>query len=546
MEKKNKKSLIFLVLLFVIGITVGGTIAYFSSRDTFSNEFNTGTYVIQSQERFESPDDWTPGTTTDKEVIVTNKGTTPAAVRVKLTESWKDADNNPLSLMDGDNNLAAIINYAFDKDIKWAKSGNWYYYIRPLNQDESTTSLLESITFNPNVSIDATKDCTTDDTTHATTCTTETNGYGGGTYTLVVDIETCQYDKYQEIWNTNVSITPAPAQSNGTLMVHPLGPNNGTTNTTFGHNVSKLNFEEVSIYDTISIPDDAIDSWDVSEEQNGNVMAWYTDKDNNGKYELYIGQEGGVRANPNSKEAFAWFQYTPKMNMKYLDTSQVESMEDMFEFTCYDNSGCTDTFEITGLENWDTSNVTTMANAFRYTGRTVKKWHMSDISSWNTSKVTTMENMFLYAACYSDDFNIGNICNWNVSNVENMGYMFSWAGYNAKRFYIGNLINWDTRKVENMSGMFNRSSNSFYQEFNIGTLNVYADNIYQFLSGASSVNVILNIHNNPTNYSYALSSAATEDGTQITVNYSSTTANIDAIIATKSYNSHVVKGSQLD
>jgi hypothetical protein len=97
-----------------------------------------------------------------------------------------------------------------------------------------------------------------------------------------------------------------------------------------------------------------------------------------------------------------------------------------------------------------------------------------------------------------------------------------------------------------MSGMFNRSSNSFYQEFNIGTLNVYADNIYQFLSGASSVNVILNIHNNPTNYSYALSSAATEDGTQITVNYSSTTANIDAIIATKSYNSHVVKGSQLD
>ena len=56
----------------------------------------------------------------------------------------------------------------------------------------------------------------------------------------------------------------------------------------------------------------------------------------------------------------------------------------------------------------------------------------------------------------------------------------------------------------------------------------------------------LNIYSNPSDYTSAFDNAATASGSGITVNYSSATTNTDAIIATKSSNSNVVKGVQLD
>ncbi len=540
MEKKNKKSLIFLILLLVVSITIGGTIAFFSSRDTFSNEFNAGTYVIQTQERFESPDDWTPGTTTDKEVIVTNRGTTPAAVRVKLTESWKDTNGNPLPLKDGNNNPAGIINYAFDKDFKWEKVGDWYYYFRSVDQNQSTSSLIESVTFNPNVAITSTKNCVTDETTHATTCTTETNDYGGGTYTLVVDIETCQYDKYQEIWNTNVEISTPNTILTGTLKAI----NTDYGNNVFGKKIDKYNFESVYILDIIRIPAEAIDSWDASVEQNGSIMAWYTDLDENGKYELYIGQEGGVKANPDSSHAFSHFEKSRYNNFKYLDTSNVTNMKEMFYNTGYVMASC-DSFVITGMESWDTSKVENMNGTFRYVGRSCTNWTFGDISGWDTSSVTNMSYMFERAGFSANKFDI-DVSNWNVSNVEDMGFMFDSAGYDSKYWSIGDLSNWDTSKVTNMYQMFPEAGRHADTWNSIGTLKIYANNIHRLFSLDQNAKATLNIYSNPTSYSSAFTNAATVSGSGITVNYVSTTANIDNIIATKSSDSNVVKGVQLD
>ena len=53
------------------------------------------------------------------------------------------------------------------------------------------------------------------------------------------------------------------------------------------------------------------------------------------------------------------------------------------------------------------------------------------------------------------------------------------------------------------------------------------------------------IKGNPTSYSDMFRYAATS-GSGITVNYSSDTTSIDDIIATKSSNSNVVKGIQID
>lgn len=205
-QKKSNKPLIAGILLAVVGI-IGGTFAYFTSTDTFTNVFSTKPYVMEVTEVFESPTDWTPGTATSKTVIATNKSEIPSAVRVKLTESWVDARNQALPLKDSNDVPAAIINFASDLSEKWLKDGDYYYYKTALSQNQSTSSLLESVTFNPAVAITADDDCVTDDTTHTTTCTTTTSGYAGGTYTLVVDVETVQYDQYRTAWSTSVDIT---------------------------------------------------------------------------------------------------------------------------------------------------------------------------------------------------------------------------------------------------------------------------------------------------------------------------------------------------
>ena len=206
---KDKKTILGLALVCVIGI-VGASIAYFSSTDTFQNIFGTKTYKMEVVETFESPDDWTPGTTTPKTVVATNKGDVDAAVRVSFEEEWKDASNNPLPATDGNNHHAAIINFTSDLNKKWITSTEdgktYYYYKAKIAKNESTPTLIESVTFNPALEIDVDHNCVTDSETHKQTCTSETSGYAGGSYKLTIKVETIQYDQYKNGWNTSVEI----------------------------------------------------------------------------------------------------------------------------------------------------------------------------------------------------------------------------------------------------------------------------------------------------------------------------------------------------
>lgn len=209
MEKKNKKPLVALLSVGILGV-VGGTFAYFTSTDTFENIFKTKPYKMEVVETFESPEDWTPGTETSKSVIATNKGDVEAAVRVSYTEEWLDANGDALALKDASDNAAAIINFAADLDTNWTKSTengvDYYYYNTSLAKDESTTSLIDSVTFNPDVEISTESNCVEDTTNHTKTCTTTAGGYAGGTYTLTVKVETVQFDQYQDAWSTTVTI----------------------------------------------------------------------------------------------------------------------------------------------------------------------------------------------------------------------------------------------------------------------------------------------------------------------------------------------------
>lgn len=74
-----------------------------------------------------------------------------------------------------------------------------------------------------------------------------------------------------------------------------------------------------------------------------------------------------------------------------LDMSQVTNMVSMFSDAGYDVSG---KFELTGIANWDVSNVRYMGAAFRGAGRNAKEFVMDDIKNWNTQSSEDMVVMF--------------------------------------------------------------------------------------------------------------------------------------------------------
>ena len=185
-----------------------------------------------------------------------------------------------------------------------------------------------------------------------------------------------------------------------------------------------------------NIPSEAVQSWDVSERQDGSVMAWIVnDTETEGYYKLYIGGDGGVTANPNSSRLFSKFINTKSIKLLNLDTSNVTDMLGMFN-QCY---------SLTELDvsNFDTSNVTNMKSLFNECESLITL----DLSSFDTSKVTDMMTMF------SADKKIETIVfgkNFDTSNVNNMTSMFN----QCENLTELDLTNFDTSKVKNMAWMF--------------------------------------------------------------------------------------------
>lgn len=200
---KNKKSLIGLFALLLIG-TISGTFAYFTTTKTFENIFATENFKTTVSETFKAPSDWTPGTTTDKVVNVTNEGDVEVAVRVLLEEEWKNGNNIlPLSqTTDGDTWSVAVIN--FTNEDQWEEKDGYYYYKEVLSKGESTLPLFESVTYNDKMTKDLAGIVCSEDKDENTNTVTQTcessESYAGATYTLNITVETIQADASQEVW----------------------------------------------------------------------------------------------------------------------------------------------------------------------------------------------------------------------------------------------------------------------------------------------------------------------------------------------------------
>ena len=77
---------------------IGGTFAYYSAEQTFTNPFNTTNYGSQATEKFNPSDgdEWKPGAEVDKDVYATNTGDGEVWVRVKFDEVWSLANGQTI------------------------------------------------------------------------------------------------------------------------------------------------------------------------------------------------------------------------------------------------------------------------------------------------------------------------------------------------------------------------------------------------------------------------------------------------------------------
>ena len=208
-----------------------------------------------------------------------------------------------------------------------------------------------------------------------------------------------------------------------------------STSTFLNTEVLRNQIESITIEKTNVVPSDAKYSKDISSKQDGSVMPWYTDKDNNSLYEISIGSENGsVEANTNGNGMFAYLDNVSTLDLSGLDTSNMTSMSRMFL-----NSKSLTNIDVSGF---DTSKVISMYEMFRGCSSLAN----IDVSSFNTGAVTDMQRMF--CNCFLL-INL-NLSNFDTSKVVNMYEMF----FGCNSLTNLDISNFDTSKVTNMGGMF--------------------------------------------------------------------------------------------
>ena len=199
--------------------------------------------------------------------------------------------------------------------------------------------------------------------------------------------------------------------------------------------VLRNEIESITIEKSNVVPSDVKYSKDISSKQDGSVMLWYTDKDNNNLYEVSIGSENGVvEANTNGIYMFAYLDNVESLDLTGLDTSNITNMGSMF----YKSTS----LKSIKLSNFNTSKTTNMSSMFSE----CNSLEYLDLSNFDTSNVIYMNSMF--SSCSSlKNLNVSSL---DTSNVTTMNFMFS----SCKSLESLDLSNFNTSKVTTMNSMF--------------------------------------------------------------------------------------------
>ncbi len=248
----------------------------------------------------------------------------------------------------------------------------------------------------------------------------------------IQEIDNITNGKYVQITCNSGKITsPEPISSDYYLLNVPGDSDSLFLRTT----IYRKDIEKIIISDSIDGHEPNGDNcWDVSKGSNGSVLAWATDNDNNGLYEITIGTNGDVYLPVNSHQIFARLNHlTSFEGTENINTSKVTDMSNMFHGDIL--------LENIDLSSWDTSNVIFMQSLFD----NCQNIKTINLKGFDTSKVINMQAMFY--ACY--ELTDLDISTFNTENVTNMFWMF----YHTSLTSL-DLSHFDTSKVTNMEGMF--------------------------------------------------------------------------------------------
>jgi len=248
-----------------------------------------------------------------------------------------------------------------------------------------------------------------------------------------------------KIYITSIATTEAPLIAN-----LKVAANVAATEVFLEGPLVKNTIEKLEFVETNKVPADAIGSWDVSAQQNGAITAWYYDRDKNGKYEVYIGQEEGVIANSNSVHLFRYLENLNELNLDHLIVSDVTNMGYMFHHTGYNSP----VFILDLGDNFNTSNVTNMAGMFNNAGYNSPVFKLDLGDHFDTSNVTRMDYMFQMTGYNNTSFTLDLGDHFDTSNVTNMQCLFFYTGYSSTIFTLDLGNKFDTSNVTNMAQMF--------------------------------------------------------------------------------------------
>ena len=260
--------------------------------------------------------------------------------------------------------------------------------------------------------------------------------------------------------------------------------------------VPRQNITTLKVVDNLNIPEGAT-VVDVSKNGDNTIKMWYNEADANGNYDITIGSNNKIYANPSSTSGlFSNLTNVTSIDLSNMDTSGMTNMSNMFS----DNTSLTN---ITFGDNFNTANVINMSGMFK--NCTILK--TIDLSSFDTSNATIMASMFMNCQGLQNldlkSFNTSNVTNmlymfyncssltsldlssFNTSNVERMDAMF----YNCSSLISLDLSNFDTSKITDMTYMFNRcKSLTNINLSSFDTSNV--SSLYDAFAGLTSLKVL--------------------------------------------------------
>lgn len=148
LRRPKRLATLLVSLLLVLGVAVGGTVAFLSTRtDSKENTFTPSKVTCEVTETFNN--------NVKSQVAVKNTGDTTAFIRAAINVTWmsnQDAANQTVSakvpVKDKDYSIT------FAKNTNWIQGADGYYYYKlPVDPKDSTGVLIEECKLQENASV---------------------------------------------------------------------------------------------------------------------------------------------------------------------------------------------------------------------------------------------------------------------------------------------------------------------------------------------------------------------------------------------------------